>query len=557
MAPKKVLIVGAGAAGMSCAHHLSNHPTLFHTTLVESTSRCGGQAFSIPLDKSIHGASWLNQGVQGGSHIFRHTFAMFKRLGYDVTPVNLQVSFGKGDKFWTNVFSTKFHEKHGKEVKRFWWVMKVVGWLELLFVVVPIWLLLRIFWFSREFRDYMIMPTLALFLGTGNATPEVNSMILEKLFNSPTVGMWYDEEAKKGINGKEGVLSGNNPAMVVFPNLSEFYEKWRQLLLERGVDVRLNTEVVKVVERSKRGVKVAIRRRTGYDTEENSEEAIEEFDEIVFACLADTAKRILGKQASWRERFVLGRTKWSDDVTVTHWDSDFMDKYYTNRFVEDQAVEAKSGYNISRNAQGKEFSPMYYIRAYDEEPDKLEMISLLSTIKHYFKTNSISLYAFNCSAYQSQFPKRPNSANSELQVPIVPFEYQVFQTIFLNKSRDSHLWPKSEINPSKIIREDWWHQLCHSWTHYIFVVPLLWLLNNKRNTRFCGSWTLVNAHETAVISGIAAAWSLGAEYPEDIERDGEGGRWEGFAVLCFRLYVLLAYGRWYRVRKGVKVFPVF
>lgn len=44
----------------------------------------------------------------------------------------------------------------------------------------------------------------------------------------------------------------------------------------------------------------------------------EEFDEIVLCVLADTAKRVLGKRARGIEKWVLGRTKWSDDVTVTH-----------------------------------------------------------------------------------------------------------------------------------------------------------------------------------------------------------------------------------------------
>ena len=50
---------------------------------------------------------------------------------------------------------------------------------------------------------------------------------------------------------------------------------------------------------------------------------------------------------------------------------------------------------------------------------------------------------------------------------------------------------------------------------------------------------MVNAHEVAVMSGIAAAVDLGAQYPEDLERDK-------FAFLAFRLYYLLVYGRWYK-----------
>ena len=54
---------------------------------------------------------------------------------------------------------------------------------------------------------------------------------------------------------------------------------------------------------------------------------------------------------------------------------------------------------------------------------------------------------------------------------------------------------------------------------------------------------MINAHEVAVMSGIAAAVDLGATYPEDLERDK-------FALLSFRLYYLLVYGRWYRKKAG-------
>ena len=62
---------------------------------------------------------------------------------------------------------------------------------------------------------------------------------------------------------------------------------------------------------------------------------------------------------------------------------------------------------------------------------------------------------------------------------------------------------------------------------YIKVVPWMWLLNGKKSVTFGGSWTLVNAHELGVISGMAAAYTLGAEYPKELQEDP-------FALLCFR-----------------------
>ena len=62
---KRVLVVGAGAAGMACTEQLSMHPDRFDVTLVEAQDYCGGQAFSIPIDEERYGAPWMNQGVQG------------------------------------------------------------------------------------------------------------------------------------------------------------------------------------------------------------------------------------------------------------------------------------------------------------------------------------------------------------------------------------------------------------------------------------------------------------------------------------------------------------
>lgn len=195
-----------------------------------------------------------------------------------------------------------------------------------------------------------------------------------------------------------------------------------------------------------------------------------------------------------------------------------MMRNYENFYNEEQAVSSLSQVDQTARLEmaKKSFKPMYYIKMYEEDLTKLEM-------------------CFDCTNYQAQFP------------PEVDFDKHVFQTIFLNRDRDGHLWSIDEIDKSKIIRQDWWHQLCHSFTHYLFVVPWLWLIQGKRHTRFAAAWTLVNAHEVAVMSGIAAAVNLGAEYPKDLERDP-------FAFLCFRLYYLLQYFTWY-TRKVLKEGP--
>lgn len=504
---------------MSCAHHLAEHPDKFDVTLIDAEGYCGGQAFSIPIDKNKHGASWLNQGVQGGSYIFHHTMTMFARQGHHADPVKLQVSFGKGDQFWTNVYPTKHIANHQSEVRRFARMLSIVRWFEVFFALIPIKHLMKLFRFSDLFANTVALPMVALFLGTGNYTPEVPAMIMERLCTSPTYGMWYPPDKRS--------IASNLPPMVVFPNFSEFYNDWKKSLEKKAVHVRLNTELTRVMRRDRNGVVVRTISRTpvkdGHNpnsawvtpdptsnADASAEEVQEEYDELVLCVLSDTAKRILATTISTRESKLLGSAKFANDITVTHYDADYIRKHYEIEYNPEQAVSALSGVDQSSRVEfaKKSFRAMYLIKPYQEDLSKIEM-------------------CFDCTNYQAQFP------------PEVETDKHVFQTIFLNKERDGHLWDLDQIDENKIIRKDWWHQLCHSWTHYLFVVPWMWALQGRKHTRFAASWTLVNAHEVACISGIAAAVNLGATYPEDLERDK-------FAFLSFRLYYLLVYGKWYR-----------
>jgi hypothetical protein len=133
-------------------------------------------------------------------------------------------------------------------------MLKIVRWFEVVFALIPIKILMKLFFFSYEFANTVALPMVALFLGTGNYAPEVPSIILERLCTSPTYGMWYPAD-------KQSVAS-NLPPMVVFPNFSVFYEGWRKSLVSKGVKVRLSTEITRVVKRDKTGVTVKIIKRT-------------------------------------------------------------------------------------------------------------------------------------------------------------------------------------------------------------------------------------------------------------------------------------------------------
>lgn len=522
----------------SCAATLANHPDKFKVTIIERMGVCGGQATSIPLNKEQYGASWMNDGVQGGSPAFKHTGHFFRKYGHDWHPVKLQVAFGRGESFWTNVFPSQLVSQFAGDIRKFGTVLKIIKYTMPVLGLVPIRIMLRMFFFSKDFGDKMVYPLIALFLGTGNQTANVSCAILERLFDDPNMKLWdYDA----------GTLLPNLPTMVTFPKLSDFYADWEADLRARGVDIRLNTDVQEIVQRSSAGVVMSTR---PFNPQLNDKarqfapqcihephgewtgpaSSTETFDELVMCVLADDAKRLLGRTASWREKFVLGGAKFFDDITITHSDPAYFSKVYETHFNADLAAEPKNADQqkqldfatgkIDKNADGvpSGFRPMYFTHSYPADPKKIEM-------------------SFDATNYQHQFrvpTDERGTAKADAEdpgKPPVPYEKHVFQSIFLDKN-NADLWTMKDIDPAKVIESKWWHQLGHRWQHYVRVVPGMMFLNGRNRTHFAGSWTLVNMHELACVSGIAAAYRLGADYEV----------FDEFAETFFSNYLLLSHG---------------
>jgi hypothetical protein len=161
-------------------------------------------------------------------------------------------------------------------------MLKIVRTFEIFFALLPIKYLMKLFFFSDLFSNTVALPMVALFLGTGNYTTEVPSMIMERLCTSPTYGMWYPPDKNS--------IASNMPPMVVFPNFSNFYEDWKKSLEKKGVKVRLSTELVKVVQRDNNGVIVLTkptiaRDREDLESDSDAKESREEYDELVMCVL--------------------------------------------------------------------------------------------------------------------------------------------------------------------------------------------------------------------------------------------------------------------------------
>lgn len=180
------------------------------------------------------------------------------------------------------------------------------------------------------------------------------------------------------------------------------------------------------------------------------------FDEIVFATDADTPLKML-TSTRWAERRVLGSVTYYNDISVTHEDEEYMRRHYE-----------------FDNERGD----MYFVRTDPEDSEVIEM-------------------AFNLSNYQKQLDGTGRN---------------IYQTIFLNDQiRDRWTW--DEIDPNKVLIKKWWKQMSHTWKHFFRVVPWVRFLQGRQHTWYAGSWTLFNTHELAIISGLAVAQRLGADYP--------------------------------------------
>ncbi|CAG8666719.1 9379_t:CDS:2 [Acaulospora colombiana] len=382
---KHVAIIGAGAAGMSAAEALS---ALCKVTVIERTNTCGGMATSEKIDSAKFGASYINDGVQGCSPQFANTFAVFDTiLGFKPADINLQVSFGRDidEDFWSNVFPSNVIDKYTADIRKFGRVLKVIKSVEPVFGLIPVDVMLSMFRFSpvcqvllplsasnslQGFGDVIVYPLVALFMPA--------RLISLQFEFSP-----------------ESFLA-SIPPMKAFPRLSEVYTTWKNRLQAKGVEFLLETQAISVLRR-RDGVTLSVQSVKNSNTLHENETLGEirqlQFDEMILACDANTALKILGTEATFMEKRVLGNVKvrkstivdtylyanddqYLYDVSVTHCDRDYMEKYYQLDFKEELfSSERKDNPKELEKMDyaKKNFKPLYFIRSYPADKRKIEM----------------------------------------------------------------------------------------------------------------------------------------------------------------------------------------
>jgi hypothetical protein len=65
------------------------------------------------------------------------------------------------------VFPSQLVEQFSGDIKKFGKVLKFIKWTMYILGIIPIRIMLRMFFFSKGFGDKMVYPLMVLFLGTG------------------------------------------------------------------------------------------------------------------------------------------------------------------------------------------------------------------------------------------------------------------------------------------------------------------------------------------------------------------------------------------------------
>jgi predicted NAD/FAD-binding protein len=342
-----VIIVGSGAAGISAAWNLSQHPDQFEVEVWEKSEIPGGVATSKELDDGLY----INDGVQGGSPMYHNTINLMERVDMHCSPVKMKFSFGQGENAWNNTKPSLLQRKFKSEIARFGTVIKIVDTLKFIFAFVPIWIVMKLFLFSDEFASLMVYPLIALFFGTGNQSDRVSTTLVTQIFENSEARMFdYDKE-----------LMVSEPAdMIAFPKLGEFYKRLQEQAEKRGsVKFYYNRHVEQIIRHSNSTVTVI------------SQDGQKKFDRIILACDAENALKTLDKP-SLLERIALGNVEYYNDLTITHEDISYM--------------------NSKNDVSLFERNDQYFIHQYSPKSSLMEMSFNLTNYQPQLKGNKRKIF---------------------------------------------------------------------------------------------------------------------------------------------------------------------
>ncbi len=193
----------------------------------------------------------------------------------------------------------------------------------------------------------------------------------------------------------------------------------------------------------------------------------EEFDDVVFACNANQTLMMLDKP-SWLERYILSSIRYESEL-------------------HNHAVVHSDASVLPDNEVRPLATRSNHIEQYGARPDNYESTYIM----------------------HNQQPW----ANGSDEPCLVTYN------------------PITRIDERKVVNRRWFQHVVHDVRHVVLLVNIFRAIQGKRRTWHCGAHTLINSQETCLITGLAIARQLGADYPFT---DPEAKRWfNHYASLMF------------------------
>ncbi len=205
---------------------------------------------------------------------------------------------------------------------------------------------------------------------------------------------------------------------------------------------------------------------------EDDEGVRETFDEVIFACNADQTLRILDNPTPL-ERYILSSIRYDNEI------------HHLAVVHSDSSV-------LPDNEARPLSTRSNHIEQYGAKPDNYEITYIMHNQQPWAKgSDKPCLVTYN---------------------PIHP------------------------IDERRILERRSFRHIVHDVRHVALLVNLFRFIQGRRRTWHCGAHTLINSQETCLVTGLAAARQLGADYPFD---DPAARRW-------FNYYGSILYGRRFR-----------
>ncbi|WP_350656737.1 FAD-dependent oxidoreductase [Psychrobacter sp. S1-30-MNA-CIBAN-0213] len=332
-ATKSVAIIGSGIAGLACAHYLAK---LHEVTVFEASDYIGGHVNTIDVTlqygKKAKGTKVESSTIDTGFIVFNErTYPNFFRLLHD-----LQVPFQATDmsfsvkntarnfeynghtlntllsqrknvlnpKFWAFMTDILQFNKHIRQLRQDYETARAQGQDVRGFTEQTLGSYLVSKRYGALFADNYLLPMVSAIWSTS----------LEKVQDTPLVffAQFFDN------HGLLDVV--NRPQWFTIKGGSKQYvNKLVTRFVKIGGTVRVNSPVQSVTRHDNKVTLTIINKNTNNDVQQLT------FDDVIFACHADTALKLL-KDASPDESEVLGQFQFTNNTAVLHTDTEVLPK---------------------------------------------------------------------------------------------------------------------------------------------------------------------------------------------------------------------------------------